>query len=250
MTSSILPLGLAVDLGIEEREMTFQIALFGSDGLLVGSDKKIINQSVEVAGNKHTRDSQFSTGSKISRNSKGTIICFYAGGSESKSIADKVAVECNPAESNITEWHYHLRETARTVSAEPIGVPPLMNSVLVIRPLIPDIALISKYGDRTSVSPQIPDKICTGVQAKSYFLVEQFWRKIPVDRLKTLMLGALGYAAIERPESVGNGFDVLTIKDGITLPLETFEPDSPIVESAMHGLKIAIESALFPATDN
>jgi hypothetical protein len=121
------------------------------------------------------------------------------------------------------------------------------DEVLVIRPHVPDIALIYKVGQEASVAPPITEKICTGVHAKSRFFVEHFWRKVPVSELRTLLFGALGYASIERPECVGNGLDVLTVKDGALLPLETFEPDSPVIESAMSSLRSAVESVLFSA---
>ena len=47
MPSSVVPRGVSVDLGEEELEMTFQIALVGSDGLVVGSDRKMVYRTQE-----------------------------------------------------------------------------------------------------------------------------------------------------------------------------------------------------------
>jgi hypothetical protein len=225
----------------EELQMTFQVAMVGSDGLMVGSDKLVVDRTREPG--RRTQDSQFASGDKFCANRDGSLICFYAGGPQSKSIADAVTVQGNPAEENRAAWHYQLQKIAETILANSVG-----DEVLVIRPNV-DLSLIHRTGKEVSVPPVIADRICTGVYAKSRFFVENFWERRSLKELRKLMFVALGCAAIERPESVGRGFDLLTItKEGCSW--ETFSENSPEIREAVDEMMSTVDAVLFPATQN
>jgi len=204
MLSSVCSRGMSVDLGEEELEMTFQIALVGSDGLVVGSDRKMAYRTQEQNGKANW---QFSDSDKFTQNTDGSIVCFFAGGPHAKSVADLVVTKCDPSQ-NLPEWHNSLRETAQTIRAHSQG-----DEIIVVRSQQRDVCLINKVGDAASLSP-IDGARCTGVIAKCRFLVEAFWERASVQGLRHLALVAMQYAACERSESVGLGFNLLVLEDG------------------------------------
>jgi hypothetical protein len=217
-------------------QMTFQVVMFGIDGLLVGSDRKAGTRTFDG------RDYQFQPGSKFCENPQRTVLCLFAGGPQAKAIADIITVECNPSESNLAAWHCCLRVAAEKIKARSVG-----DEILVIRPSIPDIVLVSKRDTDATVGPPLTEKLCIGVYAHSRFLVEHFWRPAPLSELRKLMLVTLAYAAKERPESVGDGFDIFTIKAG-KYEMETVLPDALEVARASNQMSEAIGGVLFPVS--
>ena len=204
MPSSVVPRGVSVDLGEEELEMTFQIALVGSDGLVVGSDRKMVYRTQERNGAPY---SQPSASDKFTQSADASIVCFFAGGPQAKSIADLIVTECKP-DQHLAAWHNDLRKTAEMLPADSYGA-----EIIVIRAQRGDIALINKTGQIVGVSP-VDGARCTGVTVKCRFFVEAFWEKTHVEGLRQLALIALQNAASERSESVGFGFNLMLLKDG------------------------------------
>jgi len=217
--------------------MTMQVVLVGSNGLVVGSDRKLAYRTQE--GNS-APDYQFDVGDKFVRSRDGSIICFFAGGSHAKSIAEGAAARSYSGQA-ICEWHYDLRKAAEDVRASSIG-----DEVIVIRlgGEGTDVALINKIGYTATVSA-INQHRCTGVNVKARFLVERFWRKAKVESLRRLALLVLGHAARERPTEVGFGFDLMTIEGG-NPKSECYVENDHRIERICDEFFDGAASALFP----
>jgi len=236
MSSSVLaPPPEMIEVSAEgELQVTFQVAMIGTDGLLIGSDRKAATRTFSAP------DSQSQPGDKFCTNDEGTVLCFFAGGPQAKTIANIITVECDPTEDNITTWHHSLRTAAEKVKARSVG-----DEILVIRPHMLDIVLVSKRDIEATVGSPLTEKLCTGVYAHSRFFVEHFWKLAPLSELRKLMLVTLAYAAQERPESVGDGFDIFTIKNG-NYERETISSDAEEVLKAVGKMDEFISRNLFP----
>jgi hypothetical protein len=218
----------------EDSLMTFQVALVGSDGLLVGSDRKCAYRSQEPERGAFL---QFEEGAKYVE-SEG-LVCFFAGGPQAQSIADAVVRRGALHELSVPAWRADLQKTGEMIRANSIG-----DEVIVVRfsTSNADAALINKKEDAVSVSA-IPQHLCTGVNVYARFLTEEFWSNRSVDSLRKLALIAMGYAAKERPTEVGCGFDLMVLKDG-KVGWESYTEDDSRIRSACYDFNLHARIAL------
>lgn len=217
--------------------MTFQVALVATNGMVVGSDRKIAYQTRERSD--RPWDRQASTDKKLVRKDDDSIVCFFAGGPQAISIANAVICHADASTLNVSEWHSQLERAANSVLSKSIG-----DEVIVVRPSVGDVALINKFAGETSVSP-IPDRRCTGIIAKCRFLTELFWRDSDVAGCRQLALILLHFASIERPESVGDGYDLLIVENGV-YRWERIPPDSKEVLDLAVEFSKAVDRSIFP----
>jgi hypothetical protein len=220
----------------EELKMTFQVALVGTDGLIVASDRKVGYKTRE--GSSALWDIQTGQDNKFA--CSGSVVCFFAGGPQAKTVSTEVLRSC-PPDQNQSDWEASLQRAADSVLAGSTG-----DEVLVVRLRVGDIFLINRVGKEASVSP-VSTWRCTGVIAKCRFLAQNFWRMAPVTELRALALMLLHHAASERSEAVGEGFDFMTIHNG-QVEWEHFAAKDPEIESLRLAFSNAVESVLFPST--
>jgi hypothetical protein len=216
----------------EELSMTFQIALVATDGIILGSDRKIHVKSVEDK----RAHFQFTEGDKIVFSRDNSVICGIAGGPQAQRLADKIAAEAKPDQSP-ANWRNSLRTLAELVKGN-----SQYDEVLVIRSNVPDIALVNRTGTDIGVLG-INDRICTGIPATARFLIQHFWRPDPAELLKRLVLLALDYAAKERPSEVGFGFDLVIATDQVRQ--EAYYPDDPVIVSIREEFGYAVRRAIY-----
>lgn len=219
--------------------MTMQLAMVGSDGLIVGSDRKVAYRTRE--GVTAPYDYQVTSQDKFVRNSDDSLICFFAGESAAMSIADAVLTR---GDSGLPfyAWREDLKKTAETTRPQTTG-----EEVTVIRHAASstDIALINNTENGVAVSP-ISQFRCMGVNVKSRFLTQLFWKETSVDSLVRLGLAVLGYAARERPETVGCGFDLMVIRNG-GVKWECYTEDDERVRTICDGFHNTVAAYLFPS---
>jgi hypothetical protein len=221
----------------EDIEMTFQVALVGSNGIVVASDRKVTYQTRERST--LPWDRQISVDRKYVCKDDDSIVCFFAGGSQSLSIANAVICRADASLKNVSDWHSELQKAADSVVAKSTG-----DEVMVIRPFVGDVALINRFASDATVSP-IPDRRCTGVIAKCRFLTQLFWRESTVSELRRLALILLHFASTERPESVGDGYDLLVVENG-KVKWEKEKPlDSEEVQELVLKFSRAIDQSIF-----
>jgi hypothetical protein len=224
----------------EETGMTFQVAIVGSDGLIVGSDRKVSFMSPK-SGSK--ADWQSVSSPKFVKREDDSVVCFNAGGSRSRSIARAIIDRADATESLVSRWENSLIAIADSLPAE----NSFNDEVLVIRKNVPDVALISVA--RVSNAAQvlmIVDRMCTGVAVTARFLTQHFWKPAPVVTLKRLALLTLDYAAREQPNSVGNGFDVLTVTH-TGAHWENYSANDERIEQVRQAFQFAALEVIYPS---
>jgi len=217
--------------------MTFQVALIGSDGLIVGSDRKTVYRSPNQYITRG-RSLQFNSDTKFATKEDNSIVCFYAGGPQSSSIANAILTK---ADSSLDEhqWHYSLEEIAASVPGNSVD-----DEVLVVRKSNPKfVSLLTRYNQIAS-SCKIEDKICTGVPLTARFITEHLWERRPVAELQSLALLVLASAAVEHPSAVGRGFDLMTLRER-SIVFERYEENDPQVIAICNRFKRATLDAIY-----
>jgi hypothetical protein len=219
----------------EDMLMTFQVALIATDGIIVGSDRRIAVKSGQSGPH---GDWQFMAGSKFVTTQDESVICAGAGGPQAQTIAQAIVNRGNPGQT-YAAWCESLRQIAESVSGNSVG-----DEVIVVRKNALDAVLVNRNTKLASTS-QIADRICTGVTATGRFLTQHFWESTHVDQLKKLALVVLDYAAKERPTEVGEGFDLMLLRAG-TVTWERYGPDDERIRAIREGFQTSVRSWLFP----
>jgi hypothetical protein len=219
--------------------MTFQVALVGTDGLIVGSDRRKAVKSAE-AGPKGG-DVQFIAGNKFVKREDESVICATAGSPQSLQVAHAIVDRARPHEASILRWQDSLIEisnsTLRNYST---------GEVLVIRKHVPDVVLIS-LGQGLSAAITIEDKICTGVPVTARFLTQHFWKPLPIATLKLLALLTLDYAAREQPSSIADGFDLVSITDA-GAKWDRYAPNDERIMAIRERFDHVASDAIYPSS--
>jgi hypothetical protein len=192
---------------LPEEYVTFQVALIGSDGLVVASDRRANNLTPVADENPGV---MMNEQDKFRLNKVGTVLCFYAGGADCETQAREIVLNCQPSEDEV-KWETGLCEAAR--QNRRVAGGELLNEFLVIRQDIKNALWVIKSLSFDSYVTKLTDRTCTGNNALAKFLVVHLWkRNRPVIELKQLALLTLAYAEKENPSTVGGGFDVMVMR--------------------------------------
>jgi hypothetical protein len=222
----------------EEPPMTFQVALTGSDGVIVGSDRKRGVKTAESGYGEY----QYQPAGKFVKSDDESVICASAGSPRSSSIALAIATQANSRqEPSGLGWINSLTEIADATAPD-----YMRGEVIVVRKHVRDMILVAYGQGRNTTSTKIEPHICTGIAAPARFLIEHFWEHAPVDALQSLVLLALDYAAHERPGDVGYGFDVMTVKED-AMSLTTYTPDDERIVCIRESFNRAALSVIYPS---
>jgi hypothetical protein len=216
--------------------MTFQIGLVGCDGLVVGSDRRVLFRSAhpDLVGQNPAGWQSFPT-TKFAKAQDESLVCAFAGGPQSRSIAVAVIAEWPECLGlSVMEWEHRVRTTAESILGNSVG-----DEILVVRKDDPSRILVVNRNDRVAGIQPVETAICTGTATNARFLPMALWKRTTVSHLRRLALLTLGYAARERPGEVGDGFDLMTLHSSSTnssstdITWERFEPDDPVVGGLM-----------------
>lgn len=216
-----------------EDKMTFQLALIGTDGLIVGSDRRIAHRSLRPQTRMAPTDItewQFMTGSKFKKRDDELVICAFAGGPQAETIAREITLYGNCSLSG-DSWDDDICGIAR-------GIPGQSDrdQVIVIRRDIPEyVALIDRNHQDTSVL-RVYERVCTGANLYARFLAQHVWQKVNVSALKNLALLSLIYAAKEYPSTIGNGFEIMTLHSNCTVSWDTYEMEDTLLKTMQDDL--------------
>jgi len=193
---------------LEASLVSFQVALIGADGLVIGSDTKVNYATPSAVGPSSVQQLHES---KFFPSDDGEVICAYSGTSVAAGLARKIAAECSgQAPSSDVKWGNLLREVA---SREVI--PSFQGEVLVVRRRVTNAAWVVTLTALNRGGPsvqKVTDRICTGDYLTARFVPLSLWGPdVPIQTLEKLALLALGYAADENPSSVGGKFELLIL---------------------------------------
>lgn len=189
--------------------MTFQVVLIGSDGLLVGSDRRQTYYTRGEAGI-GSGSTQMNTLNKFIANDSGTLICATAGGPTAELTGRIIATECNPA-AHLSEVDW--KNCLGSVVANANLARKTTDEITIVRTDIWDRALVVVCS-QSSPQPTITcirDWLCLGLSVPARFLPWHFWRRAPISKLKNLALAALFYAEQEHPSLIGGGYDIMML---------------------------------------
>jgi hypothetical protein len=237
----------------EQYDVTFQIALIGCDGLVVGSDRLSVQTVPSETGGPAFGQPTYQT--KYCLDDTQSIICFWAGGAMSPVVARQIATSCKLQDAEL-QWSKSIDTAAASI---PVIYQYPIDQVIVAKADTPDaVWLVTRRWHAfenkfvpVCFSVKIADKICTGVGTVAQFLPHHLWRpNMSVSQLRTLALLTLSYATEENPSSVGPPFDIMTLdRTGHVSWLvhdrmihQTFQADLEKIFSDRHN---SLENALY-----
>ncbi len=193
-----------------EECVTFQVALIGSDGLVVGSDQLSNRQSQDDMN--ETPTIEMSKQEKFVKSDDGSLLCFFAGGPTSQNVASTIAAHCAGTPTSNLSWERKVRSKVRSV--ELLRGAPIGDQIIVVRKHIPTaVCLVQRsLQGATFVNEYKEQPVCIGNNALAKFLVTHLWEPgRTILELKKLALLTLAYAAKENPGGVGGPFDLMTL---------------------------------------
>jgi hypothetical protein len=188
----------------EEPGMTFQVALVGSDGVILGSDRRITNRATRVGD--AVPFNQYEERTKFFKSDKESVIVSFVGGSEAQRIGREIVEKSDPALHD-SGWESYLDGIA--AKAQPRGP----DEVLVLRKARPNEIVRCVLGSGAS---RIENHFCAGAIVPACFLTQHFYRKQPVALLENLAILTLKYGSEEAPTTVGGGFDIVFVTESGT----------------------------------
>lgn len=214
-------------------QMTFQIGMIGSDGLLVASDRRQLYHQSAAPG--IPASEQPTTKFKFSRSPDESVICAFAGSPFAESLADLIALNTKPREyKNHASWREHVLD----VAANARQASNTADEVFVIRPSVLDnMLVVTRQGIRPATGAWLKDRVCIGMDTPSRFLPHHLWKRCSVAELRPVALLAVAFASIEYPQYVGEGIDLLTVKKGKRV-WERFAPFDPDIQRAVDNFQL------------
>jgi hypothetical protein len=199
-----------------ENSVTFQIALVGCDGIVVGSDQR---SAISLTVNGLTC-TQTVNQRKFWISDDGSIACFASGQALVVNLAQDIASKCNPEGLTELQWINAVRE----IAADATITYPTPDSILILRRDTinafwslqrravgtPD-EIAAGHGHINTRVDKMNQHFCIGA-AMAQFLPCHLWEPtMTIAQLKTLALLTLSYAAEESSSSIGAPFDIVTI---------------------------------------
>lgn len=221
MSQTIITLTAKPILTLEEEYlMTFQLALIGSDGLIVASDRRMQYRS-KPEGKIDAGLFQPVAGSKFTQSPNGDVICASAGSAIATQIAIDIAMKCDPSlHSDSTSWRY----TVNLVAEETLATSsPHLEEIIVVRKDMPECVLLVSAQTCASTTV-ISEFICTGFSTPARFLPRHLWKRSSVASLKSLAILTLGYAEKENPSGIGDGFEIMILHADSTISRSEYRP--------------------------
>ena len=192
---------------LPEECVTFQVALIGSDGLVIGRDRKVLHVTpVEGENPIYQRPEQ----PKYKKDKLETVACFYAGGADSAKQASEI-VRVSATE-DVESWESAIEHAAKKTHR--VFGKDFLNEILIVRRDTPNEIWLLKSNPPDTRICTITSSICTGTYSDARFLVSRLWHPgLPVAQLKNLALLALADATEDNSGNIGGSFDIMTMSD-------------------------------------
>lgn len=198
--------------------MTFQVALVGCDGLVIGSDRLGTHAGTTQEGT--TAFIQKAEQKKYVVSDTGSLICFAAGGYLAPQLAQQIALKCDFApdahDQTVLQWQEAVSQLAHDLSFDYesrdeilIARHDVTDRFWIVRRAVKKSLLTGQPTPAASIT-DIRNCLCTGDAVAAVFL-GHFWnRKAPIAELQNLAALMLSYAAQES-QSVGPPFDIMCL---------------------------------------
>jgi hypothetical protein len=221
--------------------MTFQVALVGTDGVLIASDRRSVYFSNE-SDDDPCASSQPSEVCKIVASGSEDVVCAFAGSPYSSSIAKAIV--------DSAEFLNARTDGAREVVIKSIlrqmGKGPHQRDEIIIarKTDLGRIVVLSRKGFSEPTFTECTTQICMGNNMiPARFIPRHFWRKRPIAELEPLALLTLSCAAWEEKSMIGGGFDFLFITADGFRPCH-YDEDDPRIEQARKSFEKAAQPTI------
>ncbi len=221
----------------EELDMTFQVALIGSDGVIVGSDRKQIHCTPSTPGALGALQPDLIT--KFSRSKNDEVVCAFAGEGGSRLMADAIVSlpECSMVVTDF-EWRIAIKKAGESVQER----GPKDEVIVVRKDNLQRAYLVASY---SVAATEIRSHIATGNQGyPARFLLCHFYEKRPIAELIKLVLLTLHCAAIESEGRIGGGFDLLML-DASGIRWRQYREDDSAVLEAWESFELSAKTAIY-----
>jgi hypothetical protein len=187
--------------------VTFQVALIGTDGLVVASDRRVAYATRSPEG----ISVQLLEGLKFAKADDDSVICAFAGGPLAPKIGREIASQANQyLRLSELEWARGVQTIAKSVE-RPVSPRSLDEITVIRRDCLNKVWIVGKSSDSDATALPIETHICTGDISTARFLVEHLYCPMPVAELRKLAHLTVCYAAKSNPSSVGGGVDILCV---------------------------------------
>jgi 20S proteasome alpha/beta subunit len=185
--------------------MTFQVVLVGSNGVLVGSDRKLIPRPPNIP--EYPPFLQPDEQKKFITSVGDSIICAYSGDIEAQRLARSIVRAPDLTMSDL-DWLSYLDTLAKNAN-----VPGYYQKLIVVRKDRLNHAVVMSLNYHAM---RIDTRQCVGVQSPACFLTNNYYNnQLSVKEMRELALLTLDRAATDFPTTVGDGYDLAFItKDG------------------------------------
>lgn len=226
----------------EELNLTFQVVLIGSDGLIVGSDRRQVYSSPGTPDEHGAL--QPDEISKFVHSKNGRVICAFAGGPFSFAAADAIASLPDLLESaDDLEWRNAVKEACYRIERPAQS----RDEITIVRANdLERVLLLNRFNRHDDTITQISRHVSTGNNAlPARFLLDHFWEKRPIAQLEKLALLTLVSAAKESKGGIGEGFDLMFL-DSSGPKWKRYSDDAPEILAAWGMLKQNARSAIYP----
>lgn len=212
----------------EENPVTFQIAMVGADGIVVGSDRKCTFPT--RPGFRENPAHQSFEANKYAENEK--LVCFFAGSPVSSKLAREFTSKYCGDFSSTVEWENDTVHTAEEITRS--YNLPLFEELIIVRNEVRDrFWLLRKFSNASAHIEQVMNYVCTGDNSPARFLPAHLYSRSRICELRTLALLTLCYASEENPTGVGLGFDIMCLTADGKRAWSSFEA-SDVVGLAEH----------------
>ena len=95
---------------LPEECVTFQIALIGGEGIVVGSDQKS-NRQIRESMDENPK-TEMGKQEKFLKSDDGSLVCFFVGGPTCQAVAATIAMHCADASMPELRWQTAVRRLA------------------------------------------------------------------------------------------------------------------------------------------
>jgi hypothetical protein len=214
MAQAVVDSGLHTAVQGEELELTLQVVLVGLDGLVLASDRRMVDVHwvpKAYASHRAALTQKFTT-SKLLWSESRRICCAFAGGPQSSTIAAAIARECDvsPLPSALLEWQHSIEIAIGDMRGSGAHI---MDEVIVLRSDSPTSALRVLVQDNCPSFVTVASALCTGhTTAPAVFVPAHLYHsRMSVSTLKSLALLTIGYGSRDNPSGVGCGADLITL---------------------------------------
>ncbi len=191
----------------QEPAVTFQVALIGTEGIIVATDRRLTYVTPSGGG----ACPQLTTTDKFHVASDGSIVCFAAGGPRALAVAKSLADD-PPAFTNEIKWKTELERRTDQDQAQRRD----FDEVIVVRRDSPDrIWVVTREQSARATASAVYEHFCSGTPVASRFIPVQLYKQeLSLAHLKAIASLSVACASQEYPSSIGGDIDIVVLQAG------------------------------------